>query len=187
MEQSFHRCISFIWNWSWFARKFIALCNTLRWSALRILFSLQWVLEKRETDENLNSSVVAEPMKLLANSSYVYQIMDRSRHTIIKYLSDEKTHQAINNKIFKRLGYKNDQLYEAEVVKSDFEHKEPSFVGFFILQYAKLGMLLLYYNFFDKYSVFTTFEELELDTDSLYLEFFEKDLYDCIRPTVRQQ
>ena len=33
---------------------------------------------RREGDENSNSSVVAETMKLLANSSYGYQIMDRS-------------------------------------------------------------------------------------------------------------
>ena len=33
---------------------------------------------RRKGDENPNSSVVAETMKLLANSSYGYQIMDRS-------------------------------------------------------------------------------------------------------------
>ena len=37
---------------------------------------------RRQGDENPNSSVVAETMKLLANSSYVCQIMDRSRHTV---------------------------------------------------------------------------------------------------------
>ena len=35
---------------------------------------------RRQGDEYPNSSVVAETMKLLANSSYGYQIMDRSRH-----------------------------------------------------------------------------------------------------------
>ena len=55
----------------------------------------------REGDENSNSCVVAETMKLLANSSYGYQIMDRSRHTVTEYLGDEKTHGAINRKLFK--------------------------------------------------------------------------------------
>ena len=36
---------------------------------------------RREGDENPDSSVVAETMKLLGNSSYGYQIMDRSRYT----------------------------------------------------------------------------------------------------------
>ena len=58
---------------------------------------------KREGDENLNSGVVTETMMLLANSSYVYQIMDRNRQTVTKYLSDEKSHGAINHKMFQRL------------------------------------------------------------------------------------
>ena len=45
---------------------------------------------RRQRDENPNSSVVAETIKFVANSSYGYQIMDRSRHTVTKYLSDEK-------------------------------------------------------------------------------------------------
>ena len=89
---------------------------------------------RREGDENPNSSVVAETMKLLANSSYGYQIMDRSRHTVTKYLSDEKTHEAISTKFFKRLDYINDQLYEVELATAKIRHKRPIVVGFFILQ-----------------------------------------------------
>ena len=74
--------------------------------------------------------------------------MDRSRHTVTKYLSDEKTHSAINSRMLKRLNHITDQLYEVELVKSEIEHREPIIVGFFILQYAKLRMLELYYNFF---------------------------------------
>ena len=37
---------------------------------------------RRQGDENPNTSVVAETMKFLANSSYGYQTMDRSRHTV---------------------------------------------------------------------------------------------------------
>ena len=117
--------------------------------------------------ENPESSVVAETMKLLGNSSYGYQIMDRSRHTETKYLNDEKTHKAINGKLFKRLNSVSKELYEVELVKSKIEHREPIIVGFFILQYAKLRMLELYYNFFDKFCDVDTFEELEMDTDSL--------------------
>ena len=90
-------------------------------------------------------------MKFLANSSYGYQIMDRSRNTVTKYLNDEKTHSAINNKLFKRFNFITDRLYEGELVKSEIEQREPINVGFFILQYAKLGMLELYSNFFKKF------------------------------------
>ena len=51
---------------------------------------------RREGDENPLSGVVAETMKLLGNSTYGYQIMDRSRHTITNCLNYEKTNKAIN-------------------------------------------------------------------------------------------
>ena len=98
---------------------------------------------RRQKDKNPISTVVAETMKLLANSSYGYQIMDRSRHTVTKYLSDEKTHSAINSKLFKRLNHITDQLDEVELVKSEIEHEAPIIVGFFILQYAKLRIMEL--------------------------------------------
>ena len=44
----------------------------------------------RADDEN-PCGVVAETMKLLGNNSYGYQIMDRSKHTMTKYLGDKKT------------------------------------------------------------------------------------------------
>ena len=59
---------------------------------------------RREGDENPFSSVVADTIKLLANSSYGYQIMDRIQHTVTKHLTDEKTPRVINNKSFKLLG-----------------------------------------------------------------------------------
>ena len=124
-------------------------------------------------------------MKLLGNSSYGYQIMDRSRHTITKYLNDEKTHKAINEPLFKRLNTVEKDLYDVELLKSTIEHREPIIVGFFILQYAKLRMLELYYNFFDKFCDVNKFEELEMDTDSLYLALAEENLYDCIKPDKR--
>ena len=142
---------------------------------------------RRQGDENPNPSVVAETMKLLANSSYGYQIMDRSRHTVTKYLSDEKTHSAINSKLFKRLNHITDQLYEVELVKSGIGRREPIIVGFFILQYAKLRLLRLYYNFFKKFCDTDKYEELEMKTDSFYVALSEKNLEDVIFPQKRAE
>ena len=86
-------------------------------------------------------------MKLLANSSSGYQIMDPSWHTVTKYLSDEKTHAAINSNLFKRLDLVSISFYEVDFAKAQIDQKEPILVGFFILQYAKLRMLELYCNF----------------------------------------
>ena len=140
-----------------------------------------------EGGENPNSSVVAETMKLLANSSYGYQIMDKSRHTVTKCLIDEKTHAAINIKLFKKLDHVNNSLYEVELAKAQIEHKEQVIVGFIIFQYAKLRMMQLYYNFFTRFCDVNKFEELEMDTDSLYLALAEKELADCITPEMRSE
>ena len=89
---------------------------------------------------------------------------------------------------FKQLRYIDDSLYEVELVKAQIEHREPIVVGFFILQYAKLRMLELYYNF-QKYCDQSKFEEIEMDTDSLFstsgkliafLKCISKSISDCI-------
>ena len=122
-----------------------------------------------KSDENPNSRVVAETMK------------------VTKYLADKKTHAAINNNLFKKLDHVNNSLYEVELAKARIEHKEPINVGIFILQYAKLRTLELYYNYFTRFCDVNKFEELEMDTDSLYLAPAEKDLDDCIRPEMRAE
>ena len=81
----------------------------------------------------------------------------------------------------------NNSLYEVELAKAQIEHKEPIIVGFFILKYAKLRMLELYYNFCTNFCDVTKFEELEMDTDSLYLALAEKELEDGIRRETRAE
>ena len=68
-------------------------------------------------------------MKLLANSSYGYQIMVRSRNTVSRYLTDEKTHEANNSKLFKKLDHVNNSLYEVGLAKAQIEHKEPTILA----------------------------------------------------------
>ena len=78
-------------------------------------------------------------------------------------------------------------MHEVELVKSEIEHREPIIVRFFILQYAKLRMLELCYKFFNKFCDTDKYEELEMDTDSLYLALSEEDLEDVILPKKRAE
>ena len=142
---------------------------------------------RRQGDENPNSSVVTGTSKFLANSSYGYQIIDRSRQTVTKYLNDEKTHSANNKKLFKQLNFIIDQWYEVELVKSEIERREPIIVEFFILQNAQLRMLE-FFNYFIKKSCDTkNYEELEMDTNSLYFALSEENLEDTIPPERRNE
>ena len=72
-------------------------------------------------------------------------------------------------------------------LSSQKSNKEPRIVEFFILQFAKLRMLELYFKFLANYCDVTKFEELEMDTDSPYLALSEQDSYDCIRTVKKKQ
>ena len=98
-----------------------------------------------------------------------------------------KTDAAIKSELFKKLDHVNNSLYEVELSKAQIEHKERIIVGFFILQYAKLRMMELYYNFFTRFCDGNNFEELEIDTDSLYLALAEKELEDFKIPEMREE
>ena len=117
---------------------------------------------RRQDDWNPNSSLVAETMKLLAISSFGYQIRDRSWYTETKHLTG-KRHAAENSKLLKKLDHVNNAVYEVELNKAQVEHKKPIIFGFLILQYAKLRLLESYYNFFNNYSDVNKFQELEMD------------------------
>lgn len=95
--------------------------------------------------------------------------MDRSRHCQTQYVGEATASTLINNKHFKDYNQLDDKLFEVTNAKGKIVHKEPIVVGFFILQYAKLRMLELYYNFLDRYCSKEKFVEIEMDTDSLYM------------------
>ena len=81
----------------------------------------------------------------------------------------------------------SEELYEVELVLSKIEKREQIIFGFFILQYAKLRMLELFYKFFDKFCHVESFEELETDIGYLYLALADYNLYGCTRPSKRAE
>ena len=98
-------------------------------------------------DENTNSVIVAETIKSQAKSSFSHQSMDRSRHTVTKYLNDEKTHNVINTKLFKRLSFVNHQLLKPELFKLEIEHRDFLNIEFLIGRNTKLRNLEVIYIF----------------------------------------
>ena len=129
---------------------------------------------RRLGDLNTQSSAVAETMKLIGNSSYGYQIMDRSRRTKTKYTIGPDISKLVNNKFFKSFNDIDKNIFEVDFKNSTVEHKKPLVVGFFILQYAKLTMHELVKNFFDRFCDSDKYEFIEMDTDSLYIAMSEK-------------
>ena len=82
-------------------------------------------------DKTPKVSVVSETMKLLAKSSYRYQFMDRSWHSVTGYKKDAETQAAIDTNIFKKLAKINNQLCEVRLAKSETERKKNNLRRFF--------------------------------------------------------
>ena len=139
----------------------------------------------REGDGNKESAVIAETMKLIGNSSYGYQIMYRSRHTNTKYVKGSQVDKLINNRFFKTLNELPEEIYEVELNKTRIKHLEPIVVGFFILQYAKLTMLQLKYNFFSRFCDKNKYELIEMDIDNLYKALSDEKHDKIIRPEMQ--
>ena len=99
-----HRCCSFIWTGSGLQK----IIRFVHYTPVMKCFNniVQAAVNAgRNGDENPSSSVVAQTLELLANSSYEYQFMKGIPDTVTKYLSNEETHGAIFYKMFNRLGY----------------------------------------------------------------------------------
>ena len=158
MEHLLLLCCYFIYIWVLFAQKYVQFVEHTPKKSFNS-FVQSAVDARRQGDENPNTSVVAETMQLLANSFYGYQIMDRSRHNVMKNLADEKTHAPINRKLFKKLDHVNNAIYEVEQAKAQIEHKGP-IVVVLISSIPKTGFCDV-----NKY------EELEMHKDSRYLVF----------------
>ena len=148
-------------------------------------FFVQNVDARREGERNKESTVVAETMKLIGNSSYGYQIMGRSRHTTTKYVKGSQVDKFINNRFFMSLNQLPEEIYEVELNNTRIIHKEPLIIDFFILQYAKLTMLQLKYNFFSTFCDKNKYELIEIDTDSLYMALSEEKCDKIIQPEMQ--
>ena len=83
-----------------------------------------------------------------------------SKRTKTKYLNNMKTHKAINGKKLQLLNNLSKKVYEVELVKLKIVHQKPVIFGFFVLQYAKLPMLELYYSFLTNFAISTSLRSL---------------------------
>ena len=84
-------------------------------------------------------------------------------------------------KLYQSRSCRNNTLNEVELPKAQLERKEPTLIGFFILQKASLWLLEVCYSSREVYGV-NRLEEMEVGTDSLYLAFTDYERKDYIHP-----
>ena len=138
---------------------------------------------RRLGDVDETKATIGDTMKLIGNSAYGSMIMDKTRHTSVKYVSGYASlAKVVNNPKYKRMSEISDGYFETECAKSRIKMDLPTQIGFFVLNYAKLRMLEFYYDFVDKYLGRSNFEYCEMDTDSAYMAITQKDFKSCIKP-----
>ena len=138
---------------------------------------------RREGDINTASDVIANTMKLIGNSGYGSLIMDVEKHQQIKYVKGE--HEAylyVKKPNFKKVTELENDMFEFELLKKKIKLTLPIYLGFHILQLAKLRMLSFYFDCIDQFCDRSDFQLCEMDTDSLYMAISADGLDDIIKP-----
>ena len=143
---------------------------------------------RRMGDKDSSKTIIADTMKLIGNSAYGSLIMDKEKHQQIKYVKTKKEAcGAVNLPTFRKITELDNDLFEVELAKKRIVLNLPIYLGYFILQYAKLRMLQFYYDFLDVFVERSDFEFLETDTDSAYVAISGKTLEDVIKPSKRAE
>ena len=124
---------------------------------------------RREGDVHSHKIIIADTMKLLGNSGYGNTITNVDRHRDVNYSKEKAASFMVNDKRFRQLDIVVDDAYEIEMKKKIVKHTLPVHVGLFVLQYANMRMLQLYYDFINIYVERPLFQYCEMDTDSAYL------------------
>ena len=141
-----------------------------------------------EGDRNPDKAIIGDTYKLLSNSSYGSVLMDKTKHTNVKYLTNKaKMTKIINPPSFKAMEELNHNIFEVETYKSRLTLDTPVQIGFFILQYAKLRMLEFYHDCIVKYFNPNSFELTETDTDSIYMAINKKNKDECINQKYKKK
>ena len=138
---------------------------------------------RRVGDTDPAKMIIADTMKLIGNSAYGSLIMDKEKHRTVKYvLGKDEACKCVNQPVFRKLSELDDDLYEIESAKKSIKLDLPIYLGYFILQYAKLRMLEYYYDCLDKILDRADYQYLEMDTDSAYISISGDSLHDVVKP-----
>ena len=140
---------------------------------------------RREASQEDNSKIRGLSFKLLSNSCYGSLLLQKCKHRNVKFVQGlREAKLKVNNRRFSSMCTlsETDQIYEFTLYKQKVLLNVPIVLGFFVLQYAKLMLLQMYYDFFIKFCKNKSFELVHCDTDSIYICHCGDRLVDIIKP-----
>ena len=130
--------------------------------------------------------MIGECSKLLGNAFYGGTLIDRSKHTSVTIVNEERISNHIKSPNFKTMVELNDHFYEIEKSRKTVKHNTPITVGISVYSYAKL-ILIEFWEFINKFLVQDKYELVYTDTDSLYLAISEESLDQCVKPELKHE
>lgn len=147
------------------------------------------ITEKRkEGSRDPNKAVLAQTYKLIGNSSYGSMLIDKMKYAKTSIIRGEtNAKKCVNSALFKELNVLGEDLYEVQEGYKSLAMTIPIYLGYQILQLAKLRMLEFAYDFMLKYVERPLFQYLYCDTDSLYFSFSRESLDECVKPSMRDE
>ncbi|XP_063966739.1 uncharacterized protein LOC135156886 [Lytechinus pictus] len=142
---------------------------------------------RRKGDVDPTTSVIADTMKLIGNSSYGKTITNKERHRNVKVCDEAKVQKHINNTLFRDLNPISDNCYEVVMAKRKINMDLPVQIGHAVYHLAKLRMLQFYYDFLLQYVDPSDFQMCEMDTDSAYIAISSDSFDKIIKRNMRER
>lgn len=114
--------------------------------------------------------------------------MDKQRHTHTQFIKGQhKASLKVNSDRFKALNVIGDDLFELESGHKSIEMNLPIYLGFEILQNAKIRILSFFYDFLCKFIKQSDINCILSDTDSLYFALAHKTLKDAVHNNMKDE
>lgn len=142
--------------------------------------------DRRKGDVDKSQELKSSLSKLVGVSAFGGTIINQEKFQKIKYVEGfKKACFAVNNPRFRQLNELGGDMFESEFANANISINSPMYLGYMILQYAKLHMLSFYFDFLLKFVGREKFEMAEMDTDSCYFGLASSTLHDAIKPEMR--
>lgn len=139
--------------------------------------------DRREGDVDKSQELKSALSKLVGVSAFGGTIINQEKFQKTKYVEGfKKACFAVNNPRFRQLTELGDDIFESEFSNVNIVINSPVYLGYMILQYAKLHMLSFYFDFLLKFVGMEKFEMAEMDTDSCYFGLGATTLREAIKP-----
>ena len=142
---------------------------------------------RRLSDINPEFKPLAELSKLLYNSIYGKACQNNLGHTTVKYGDERTSSRLINSNKFRSCQKLGENIFEFKMAKKKIIENLPIHLAFQVYSDAKLRMLLFFYSCCKFYYQPDSYQNVFMDTDSLYIAYSHSDFEDGIKPHLRRK